>query len=121
MFDKRGITKSEAGLSMLQTIFICMALAIGAITFSRDADHLLLEPLERILVKLEAIRKNPLNAMKLGDIDYREQELEEEENQERRRCCKREKSSELETLETAILERREATQLTCIDYMTIWI
>lgn len=187
----------------MQTFFICVALAVGAISFSKDADHLLLAPLERILVKLEAgfalltsvkyltssfpssaefpqnhcsqaIRKNPLHAMKLGDIEYRqlatnlqtilndgnflhfhinslnisrcismkctwyrEQELEEEGNGEkllsckrlllrpyqrgisgyfmifpdstpRRFCCnkRRDKSSELETLETAILERR---------------
>lgn len=107
VFDTRPITRSEAGLSMLQTFFICVALAVGAISFSKDADHLLLAPLERILVKLEAIRKNPLHAMKLGDIEYREQELEEEGNGEKRFCCnkRRDKSSELETLETAILER----------------
>lgn len=107
-FDTRPITRSEAGLSMLQTLFICIALAVGAISFSRDADHLLLGPLERILVKLEAIRKNPLHAMKLGDIEYREHELEEEENADKRWCfcCRKQrKNEELETLETAILER----------------
>eukprot|EP00913_Durusdinium_trenchii_P017886 g16806.t1 len=109
VFDTRAITRSEAGLSMLQTVFICMALAVGAVSFARDADIYLLGPLERILVKLEAIRKNPLHAMKLGDIDYREQEqLEEEENGEKWTCFHRRppsKSSELENLETAILER----------------
>ena len=31
-----------------------MALAVGAVSFARDADIYLLGPLERILVKLEA-------------------------------------------------------------------
>ncbi|CAE7387352.1 unnamed protein product [Symbiodinium pilosum] len=105
-FDTRPVTQSAAGLNMLQTCFICMALAAGAISFARDAHALLLGPLERILVKLEAIRKNPLHAMKLGDIDYRMQEMEEEEEANRQGCCRKKKvANDLETLETAILER----------------
>ncbi|CAE7409165.1 unnamed protein product [Symbiodinium natans] len=105
-FDTRPVTQSAAGLNMLQTCFICMALAAGAISFARDAHALLLGPLERILVKLEAIRKNPLHAMKLGDIDFRMQELEEEEEANRQGCCRKKKeTNDLETLETAILER----------------
>ncbi|CAJ1350647.1 unnamed protein product [Effrenium voratum] len=103
VFDTRPLVQAAAGLSMLQTFFICAALAVGALSFAKDANRFLLGPLERILVKLEAIRKNPLHAMKLGDIEYREQEQEEDEG-ERRSCCKREASA-LETLETAILER----------------
>ena len=78
-FDTRPVTQSAAGLNMplpqsdspirrctphrclaslrrLQTCFICLALAAGAISFARDAHALLLGPLERILVKLEAKR-----------------------------------------------------------------
>ncbi|OLP91771.1 hypothetical protein AK812_SmicGene26489 [Symbiodinium microadriaticum] len=105
-FDTRPVTQSAAGLNMLQTCFICLALAAGAISFARDAHALLLGPLERILVKLEAIRKNPLHAMKLGDIDFRMQELEEAEEANRQGCCRKKKeTNDLETLETAILER----------------
>ena len=74
-FDTRPVTQSAAGLNMpvpqrnspirqctaslavlrrLQTCFICLALAAGAISLARDAHALLLGPLERILVKLEA-------------------------------------------------------------------
>lgn len=48
-----GSIKRPSSPPRLQTLFICIALAVGAISFSRDADHLLLGPLERILVKLE--------------------------------------------------------------------
>mmetsp|Transcript_82466 Transcript_82466/g.143112 ORF Transcript_82466/g.143112 Transcript_82466/m.143112 type:complete len:1083 (+) Transcript_82466:127-3375(+) len=91
-FDSRGTTQLEAGLSMLQTIFICFAVGIGAMTFSNDANQLLLNPIERMIAKMETIKDNPLEAMKLGDFEYRREEIENAKRKEqlakRGRCWK---------------------------------
>jgi len=75
-FDTRGVSTLEAGLSMLQTIFICMAVGLGAMLFSNDANQLLLNPIKRMVAKMETIKDNPLEAMKLGDLEYRREEIE---------------------------------------------
>eukprot|EP00747_Dinoflagellata_sp_TGD_P125096 gnl/TRDRNA2_/TRDRNA2_174104_c0_seq1.p1 gnl/TRDRNA2_/TRDRNA2_174104_c0~~gnl/TRDRNA2_/TRDRNA2_174104_c0_seq1.p1 ORF type:complete len:1005 (-),score=197.57 gnl/TRDRNA2_/TRDRNA2_174104_c0_seq1:247-3198(-) len=76
VFDKRSETTLEAGLSMLQTVFICLVVAFGAMVFSNDANQLLLNPIERMMSKMETIKDNPLEAMKLGDLEYRREQME---------------------------------------------
>ncbi|CAJ1370887.1 unnamed protein product, partial [Effrenium voratum] len=76
-FDRRGYTQLEAGLSILQTLFICFAVGVGAMTFSKDANELLLNPIERMIEKMETIKDNPLEAMRLGDLEFRREEVEE--------------------------------------------
>jgi class 3 adenylate cyclase len=75
-FDKRRTTQLEAALSMLQTVFICIAVGVGAMTFSNDANQLLLNPIERMMQKMETIKDNPLEAMRLGDFEFRREEIE---------------------------------------------
>lgn len=75
-FDKRRETQLEAALSMLQTVFICLAVGFGAMTFSNDANQLLLNPIERMVRKMETIKDNPLEAMRLGDFEYRREQIE---------------------------------------------
>jgi len=92
LFDSRGTTQLGAGLSILQTIFICFAVGIGAMSFSSDANQLLLNPIERMISKMEAIKDNPLYAMKLGDIEFRREEIENARRKEQlarmSRCMK---------------------------------
>jgi len=76
VFDTRGETQVEAWLSILQTIFICFTVGIGAMTFSNDANQLLLNPIERMISKMQTIKDNPLEAMRLGDIEYRREQIE---------------------------------------------
>jgi len=81
-FDMRGTKQLEASLSILQTIFICFAVGIGAMTFSKDANELLLNPIERMIAKMETIKDNPLAAMRLGDLEYRREEIEHAKRKE---------------------------------------
>jgi len=81
-FDIRHITRLEAGLSMIQTIFICFAVGIGAASFYANANQLLLNPIERMVAKMEAIKDNPLEAIKLGDLEYRREEIENAKRKE---------------------------------------
>jgi len=81
-FDTRGTTNLEAALSMLQTVFVCFAVGVGAMSFSNDANQLLLHPIERMISKMETIKDNPLEAMRLGDLEYRREEIENAKRKE---------------------------------------
>merc|ERR1719197_906013 len=72
----------ESGLNMMQTVFICLCVGIGAVTFSSDADKLLLKPIERMIAKMETIKDNPLEAMRLGDMEFRREEIENAKRKE---------------------------------------
>jgi len=110
VFDLRPWMLRSAVFNILQTVFICAILAVGAMVFSHDANVLVLQPIERMISKVQKIRDNPLYAMKLGDETYREkQEQEKEPNSPHRSRSKRCKSclkrnEKVQTLETKILE-----------------
>merc|ERR550514_2222402 len=44
--------------------------------FSKDANVLVLNPLEQMISKIERIRDNPLHAMKLGDEEFKREEVQ---------------------------------------------
>lgn len=74
VFDRRRGSRMEAALNAGQTVFICLLLGVGAMTFSKDANTLVLTPIERMISKLEKIRNNPIAAMSIGDEEqHREQ------------------------------------------------
>jgi len=70
VFDLRKLVEWEAILSMVQTAFVVLVLAVGALLFSRDADQLVLLPIERMINKVEIIRQDPLYAIRLADQQY---------------------------------------------------
>lgn len=74
MFDIRKQVIFESELNVCQTIFICILLAAGAMTFSKDANKLVLQPIERMIMKLEKIRNNPLAAISIGDEEHRKEQ-----------------------------------------------
>merc|ERR1719399_1045557 len=77
VFDMRGTVELSSWLNVAQTLFICLLLGVGAMTFSNDANKLVLTPIERMMTKLEKIRQNPLLALQIGDKE-REQEVEQQ-------------------------------------------
>jgi hypothetical protein len=52
----------NAGLSIIRTCFVCAVMAVSAVIFARDIFTLVLNPIENMLVKVERISKNPLEA-----------------------------------------------------------
>jgi len=113
-YDKRAWTRLEAYLSVGQTIFISIMVAVGAMVFSHDANALLLNPIERMMAKMETIKDNPLEAMRLGDREYRREELEKQRQKEllakKSKCTKwffkmKNSSHTKEPMETVILEK----------------
>merc|ERR1719188_2438926 len=113
IFDLRPWMLRFAVYNILQTLFICVILLIGAMVFSHDANVLVLQPIERMIAKVAKIRQNPLYAMKLGDETYREKQEQEREPgleatqaQRGRFChrCRHRRDTKVQTLETKILE-----------------
>ncbi|CAG9334471.1 unnamed protein product [Blepharisma stoltei] len=62
VFDLREDTKFAAQLNICQTIFICIVLTLGAIYFSKDAEDLVIKPIEKMVERVHFIAKNPISA-----------------------------------------------------------
>ena len=67
-YNNKSEAKANAYINIGRTIFICILLTIGALFFSRDAEILVLNPIERMIEKVQAIAKNPLAAAS-GEIE----------------------------------------------------
>merc|ERR1719281_1438120 len=99
------------------TFFICGVLLGGALFFSRDANELVLVPIQRLITRMEMIRENPMAAMHFGNQDEARKMREENEISARENeppqgrlaklcpcCVKRKKKKRHEPMETQILE-----------------
>ena len=62
VFDLRATSRLNAGLGIARTVFICIVLAGGAIFFSKDANDLVIGPIEKMMQKVRKIAENPLEA-----------------------------------------------------------
>eukprot|EP00931_Biecheleriopsis_adriatica_P055292 TRINITY_DN32647_c0_g1_i2.p1 TRINITY_DN32647_c0_g1~~TRINITY_DN32647_c0_g1_i2.p1 ORF type:complete len:991 (-),score=185.92 TRINITY_DN32647_c0_g1_i2:95-2998(-) len=100
VFDRRTGSQLEAILNTAQTLFICFLLGFGAMTFSQDANRLVLTPIERMISKLDKIRNNPLEAMTIGDEEHHREQVQAFKKGQRdsgssadaegkRNCCRR--------------------------------
>ena len=67
IIDIREANKADAFLSIYRTLVICVILGIGTYVFSNSAFSLVLEPIERMIQKVEQIRSNPLLATRMHD------------------------------------------------------
>lgn len=61
--DIKGTSRFSAILNILRTIFITIVLGAGAMLFSKDANELVLTPIERIIKRVRDIAENPLAAV----------------------------------------------------------
>jgi len=75
VFDRRPGSRMEAALNSAQTVFICILLGVGAMTFTKDANTLVLDPLERMISNLEKIRKNPFAALSLSEDETTKEQI----------------------------------------------
>lgn len=99
-FDKRKASMLQAWMNMCKTIFVCIVLGAGAMSFSRDANMLVLHPLERIFNTVKEMAENPLAKVSAKE---KEEEKEEEELLETMYCGYKSKKTGV-GLETNILE-----------------
>jgi len=75
-FDLRDRNGLEGIMAIIQTCFVCVVLAIAANSFGKDAQDLVLAPIERMIAKMHRIKDDPLVAMRLGDEEFRKQEID---------------------------------------------
>lgn len=92
--------RTEAIINISRTTFICVVLSIASIYFTKDAQTLVLDPLERMIEKVKLIAKNPLAAAsdevhEAGIMSFKNKEEKLDEKQKK----------EASQYETAVLER----------------
>lgn len=61
-FSTKAYVRAEATINMIRTSFLILVLGASSILFTRDAQILVLDPLERMIEKVKLIAKNPLIA-----------------------------------------------------------
>lgn len=61
-YTTKSYSLVEAQIAIIRTSFIVVVLGLASIYFTKDAQELVLDPLERMIEKIKAIAKNPLVA-----------------------------------------------------------
>ena len=61
-YSTKSYTQLEAIINISRTTFVCLVLSIASIYFTKDAQELVLDPLERMIEKVRLIAQNPLFA-----------------------------------------------------------
>lgn len=114
-FDVRLFSRMDAAFNLCITFFVCIVLCVASMYFSSDANNLVLKPVENMIKRVEAIRENPLIAMKMADEEFK---AEEKEKAKKRKLAKERmgqfakdiwrchmKRQTQEPMETVILEK----------------
>ena len=91
----------NASLSMVRTVFVSLVLGLAALYFSKDANELVLLPIEHMLEKVKRISKNPLEAAQIEENEALAMEILEKKGDKKALKAKKETGS----YETAILEK----------------
>lgn len=68
-FDVSKEYKLQAILNIAKTVFVCIVLLLGALLFSKDANELVLRPIERMVLKVQAMAANPLTKFAIRPED----------------------------------------------------
>ena len=63
LFERRWQSTLQGILNLSRTVFLCGILGLGAFYFSRDANRLVLQPIKRMVAKVEEISANPLKGL----------------------------------------------------------
>lgn len=74
-FDVRPLNKSESRFSLGLTFFVMVLLIVASMMFTRDANNLVLRPVQNMVERVEAIRDKPLLAMKMADDEFKAEEI----------------------------------------------
>ena len=75
LLDRTSIADKNAYINILRTLFSLSVFIIFALLFSRDANKLILEPMERMMRTIKRIKANPIQAAK----DEEEKQFQVEE------------------------------------------
>eukprot|EP00927_Polykrikos_kofoidii_P074468 TRINITY_DN7046_c0_g1_i1.p1 TRINITY_DN7046_c0_g1~~TRINITY_DN7046_c0_g1_i1.p1 ORF type:complete len:1017 (-),score=181.97 TRINITY_DN7046_c0_g1_i1:109-3159(-) len=75
-FDKRRLVAEESIKNLITTGFVCVILLGASMSFSRDANTLVINPVENMMLKVSMIRINPLIAAQIADDTFKHEEME---------------------------------------------
>ena len=75
LLDRTSVADLNAFINILRTLFSLAVFIIFALLFSRDANKLILEPMERMMRTIKRIKANPVQAAK--DEEERQFQVEE--------------------------------------------
>eukprot|EP00239_Pterosperma_sp_CCMP1384_P005359 CAMPEP_0197861958 /NCGR_PEP_ID=MMETSP1438-20131217/38333_1 /TAXON_ID=1461541 /ORGANISM="Pterosperma sp., Strain CCMP1384" /LENGTH=163 /DNA_ID=CAMNT_0043479327 /DNA_START=96 /DNA_END=584 /DNA_ORIENTATION=+ len=70
-FDLTGYNQLQSGMNILGTIFVIMLLVAWSYTFSKDANNLLIQPIERMVTFIKQLAADPLSQ----SVKQKKQEL----------------------------------------------
>ena len=59
----------DALINIFRTLFICIVLSFSSHLFTKDAQELVLDPLERMIEKVKIISQNPMSAA-TDEVNY---------------------------------------------------
>lgn len=116
-FDLRPFVRTDAAYNLLITGFICVVLCSAAMMFANDANKLVLHPVESMVKRVDAIRRDPLIAMRMADEEFKAEEVAKAKARQRARRemaqqmlsefwkCDWMKRKTTEPMETVILEK----------------
>lgn len=98
IFDMRVDIQMAARLSICRTLFVFFVLALSSLAFTKDAQVLVIAPIEKMMRSVATIAKDPIHAT--------ERQQEEPSNTPARSCCRPVQSSHYETqlLEDTLLK-----------------
>ena len=86
VYSIRKETKLQGLLNFFQTIFVCICITLASLTFEKDADDLVLDPLEIMIEIVEKVEKDPIGAKNIEELQEgvkaQVQQLEDEEENE---------------------------------------
>lgn len=60
IFDNKDFSVQEAWLNIGKTLFVMLVLAVGSLMFTRDAENLVIQPIERMVYLVKQLATNPL-------------------------------------------------------------
>lgn len=68
VFDIKWYSQFNSILNIVRTLFITFALGFAMIIFNKDAQRLVLRPIERMLRKVKEVSENPLAGLQASRI-----------------------------------------------------
>jgi class 3 adenylate cyclase len=106
VFDIRYENRVTSGLNICRTVFVCIVLTLGAIYFTKDANDLVITPIEKMMDKVNKIARNPMMASEVRKNDIFELINNNEQGCWAKICKSKENTNEYETtiLEDTIIK-----------------
>ncbi|CAD8192818.1 unnamed protein product [Paramecium pentaurelia] len=103
--DLVAYNQTNAILSIFQTVFVCIVLAVSALMFNKDVSDLVIDPIEGMMQKIEMIAANPLEAVNIEEQeDLIMEELEKSQDVEKLKQKEIEKHMETYVLQRLIMK-----------------